>query len=471
MSEVVYAIPSYNRATGITKKTLATLHYYDIPKSNIYIFVNTDEQVKDYKDKIPSNLYGHIIATKQAKGIKNVRNYIVDYFKENQKFISMDDDVISINTLDTNDKLTKIKSLKDVVKEGFDLCKKYGYTLWGLYPVANAFYMKGQKEYTTDLRFIVGGFMGIINKKRKVNLDWKEDYELSLEAYNKDGGVIRFNRICVKHTLYSKVGGIGQSQQERMNNYKDAGKWLIEHYPNLVRWNPNREGEILLNKGLKEKEKEVEGGKLYNLDKIPIEDTESTKVIVDKIEASPAVKEIQERLLALLDKARIPKIEGKRKDNNKSRGDLLGYEGWTFTMGIGRRRGLGVGEFLVNEREPELFKCVVEYGNKILPTGFKYTTITINRNLPAKKHFDGGNSGFGCITFLGDYTGGGLFVYDENDKPTLYDTHNKVIIFNGANLAHKTEPFKNTRYALIYYNQQFDKSIKGVKMEGSSVHT
>ena len=245
---VIYAIPSYNRLNGIIQKTLSTLHRYHIPKNDIYIFVNTDEQKEEYLNGIPKHLYGHIIATKQQKGIKNVRNFIVDFFDENQKFISMDDDVSSIDTLNRNDKLVPIQSLKKVVDKGFRLCKEYGYTLWGLYPVANDFYMKRQQEYTTDLRFIVGGFMGIINKKRRVHLNWKEDYELSLEAYIRDGGVIRFNRICVKHTLYSKNGGIGQSQQERMNHYKEAAHWLIKKYPELVRWNPNREGEILLNK-------------------------------------------------------------------------------------------------------------------------------------------------------------------------------------------------------------------------------
>ena len=62
---VIYAIPSYNRLNGIIQKTLSTLHRYHIPKNDIYIFVNTDEQKEEYLNGIPKHLYGHIIATKQ----------------------------------------------------------------------------------------------------------------------------------------------------------------------------------------------------------------------------------------------------------------------------------------------------------------------------------------------------------------------------------------------------------------------
>jgi hypothetical protein len=70
---------------------------------------------------------------------------------------------------------------------------------------------------------------------------------------------------------------------------------------------------------------------------------------------------------------------------------------------------------------------------------------------------------------LGDYTGGGLYIYDENDKPTLFNTHNVVIGFNGAKLAHRTEAFKGNRYAMIFYQQKNKFKIPGLKMVGSGV--
>jgi hypothetical protein len=257
---VCYAIPSYNRPDGTYKKTLTLLKEYNIPAKDITIFLHSDEEKKSYESIIPKDMYGKIEVHGLPKGIKGVRNFITDYYPLDTEYISMDDDVTGIKMPKAN-KLVDIPNLKDLVKEGFQLCKKNGLTLWGLYPVCNAFFMKGER-YTTNLRFIVGGFMGIINKKRHVTLDLKEDYELTLMSNKKDGGVIRFNTICVKHNTNSKKGGIGQNQKERVNEYKKAAAYLMKEYPDSVILNKKREGEILLtrkqsaskNKTLKKKQ-------------------------------------------------------------------------------------------------------------------------------------------------------------------------------------------------------------------------
>lgn len=246
MTDYIICIPSYNRAHGVLNKTLKVLNKYNISNEKIYIFVNTDEQKREYESIIPNNMYGKIIATKQEKGIKNVRNFIVDYLPMNQKFVSMDDDVVAIQEMDECGKLRDISDLNELIINGFAICEALEFNLWGLYPVSNPFYMKSKKEYSTGLKFIVGGFMAIINKKRYVNIDWKEDYELSIEAFVQDGGLLRYNHICVKHHLYTKTGGIGKSQLERMDDYKIASEYLLHKYPEYVRMNTRREGEILL---------------------------------------------------------------------------------------------------------------------------------------------------------------------------------------------------------------------------------
>jgi len=258
---VSYAIPSYNRPDGIYKKTLTVLKNYNIPAKDITIFLHSNEEKDLYESKIPKDMYGKIEVHGLPKGIKGVRNFITDYYPLDTEYISMDDDVTGIRMPKAN-KLVDIPSLKDLVKEGFQLCKKNGLTLWGLYPVCNAFFMKGER-YTTNLRFIVGGFMGIINKKRHVTLNLKVDYDYTLMCYKKDKGVLRFNTICVKHNMYSKKGGIGKDQKERLNDYKKASSELVKKYPEYVHLNANKEGEIILkdtsmrpkNKTLKKKKK------------------------------------------------------------------------------------------------------------------------------------------------------------------------------------------------------------------------
>jgi hypothetical protein len=253
---VYYAIPSFNRPDGLYKKTLTVLKKYDISSKDIHIFLHNEEEKKLYEETIPKEYYGKIIVHGLPKGIGKIRNFIADYFPMNTEYVTLDDDVTGFQE-PKGGKLVDIKSFKELVSQGFELCKKNGFTLWGLYPVCNAFFMKGE-PITTDLRFIVGGCMGIINKRRHVSLDLKEDYEFTLMSYKKDGGVIRFNRVCVKHNTNSKRGGIGKDQSDRLSEYKKVSQILIKRYPDLVILNKRREGEVLLrmrpkNKTLKKK--------------------------------------------------------------------------------------------------------------------------------------------------------------------------------------------------------------------------
>jgi hypothetical protein len=248
--EWVIAIPSYNRVNHIVKQTLGMLFRYGIDPGRIYIFVNFDEQKEEYKSRMPSV---HVVATHQPKSIKNVRNFIVDYFAPDQKFVSLDDDITHIYAKQEENKLKDIPDLARLIDYGFALCAQHGFTLWGIYPSPNPLSMNTRGEYTTDLRFIVGSFMGIINKRRHVHIDWKEDYELSLLANRLDGGLIRFNKICVKHTI-GGVNGINTSKEARIHYYTAAARWLMRTYDpevKLIRWNKKRPGEILFTTVLK----------------------------------------------------------------------------------------------------------------------------------------------------------------------------------------------------------------------------
>jgi hypothetical protein len=468
-------IPSYHREHIIQEKTLKLLHTRGIKAKDIFIFVADKSEYEKYQI-IPKELYNKIVVGK--KGISYQRNFIIDYFKEGEYLVFIDDDITNIR-VKRNGKVSDLLDLHKFFEDAYKALKEEHKYLWTTKNMYNPFYKNLMKNFAVvGFAEFSGDFMGIINRKSmkiKYTLDEGEGEQLELlfMYQEKDGGIIRYDNVVVITTKLTSGGKTDErgSKEQRVKSLLTNNKKLVKAYPQYIK-ELNEKGDeyrkrskLILNPP-DEPLKEIKGGKIHNLDKIPIEDKESTDVIVDKIEQTTKVKELQERLIKALDEAHIPRIEGKRKDLKKTRGDLLGYKGWTFNMGIGRRRNLGISEFSANDKEPELFKLVIEYGNAILPTGFEYSTITINKNLKAKKHIDGGNSGFGCITFLGDYTGGGLYVYDTNDNATLYDTHNKLIIFNGANLAHRTQPFKKTRYALIYYNQQFKEGIKGVKMEG-----
>jgi hypothetical protein len=254
MESYKIVIASLNRPKEIVKKTLKTLQRYKISSDRVIIFVHNEEQKTLYEEQIEKDLYSEIINANQEKGLHNMRNFISDYFPENQYLVSMDDDVLGIYETDGK-KLKEIEDFESLIRKGFSLCVTNNFTLWGLYPVANAFYMKSKEEYSRDLRFIVGGFFGQINKKRKLSLEIKEDYERTLQCFKEDNGVIRFNNICVKHTIFSKSGGISKNKEERMSESKRAIEILSERYPGLLCEKKNNEGEISLKREAKKKNK------------------------------------------------------------------------------------------------------------------------------------------------------------------------------------------------------------------------
>jgi len=80
---------------------------------------------------------------------------------------------------------------------------------------------------------------------------------------------------------------------------------------------------------------------------------------------------------------------------------------------------------------------------------FTYTTIQINKNVVSPPHVDKNNIGMSYIIAFGDYEDGELVI-----EGTKYDIKNKFLKFDG-NLAHWTEPFRGTRYSIIYFTHTF----------------
>jgi hypothetical protein len=140
---------------------------------------------------------------------------------------------------------------------------------------------------------------------------------------------------------------------------------------------------------------------------------------------------------------------------NKTRGMKIGTIGRTCTFGFGRTRR-GFVEFVRNARHPEVYKALIEYGRCVVPTGFFFNTITLNKGVQALKHIDGLNVGMSIIVSFGVHTGGKLRVYSTDTEFEAMDIHDKPLMFNGSLLAHETEPFEGERWSIVFYKQRDD---------------
>ena len=260
--DYVVAIPSYKRHDTLKKKTLNVLKDYRIPKQNIYVFVANQSEYDLYNETLDPSTYGKLVVGKL--GIKEIRNFMANYFDEGQKIVYMDDDIGKIwqckNDVEpydkTNNKVYKMLNLKKFFDQAFKLSEKTGFHNWGVYPRDNPYFMKPTNRknplnnyVSQDLKFLIGFMTGVINNKEAElrTIGDKEDYERTIKYYLKDNGVLRFNNISCYTRCYKVAGGI-QATRKIEDSNKNANI-LIKKYPNFVSVNNGRKSpfvEILL---------------------------------------------------------------------------------------------------------------------------------------------------------------------------------------------------------------------------------
>jgi hypothetical protein len=168
-------------------------------------------------------------------------------------------------------------------------------------------------------------------------------------------------------------------------------------------------------------------------------------------------------VLKMLRELKWPKTERpnvlRESHINKANGKRAVYEG--FALGIvtswaGKGSRSGYRKMLsMKTREPRYKKLFKETKKlmRLKEPKFKFTSIQYNKNHRAARHRDAKNTGISYIVGLGDYTGGELIIYDENEKnPVKHDIKGKFNTFNGSIYPHETAPFKGERYTLVFYS-------------------
>lgn len=241
MSDFVVAIPSYDRPKELNKKTLTMLEDNNISKNIITVFVASVEQKKIYEEEIGTD-YKIVIG---VKGMVNIRNFMTNYYPSGKKILFIDDDISRIVKGESSGmKITKVTNLKSLASNGFNLCKKHGYALWGLHPSSNPRSLKSDKLVTNNLKYIIGALYGVINDKSlKVSLDQAEDYERTLKYYVKYGGMIRFNNYSGYTTYYAKGGmeAAGRTSSKEDSDKKQLVKKYSQYAETYIRDNGRTE--------------------------------------------------------------------------------------------------------------------------------------------------------------------------------------------------------------------------------------
>lgn len=234
--QIKFAIPTYKRADK--QLTLNMLKEFGYSKEDIIMSTQTEEDYKTYTEK-----YGNdcTVIYKEGHSVTDNRNTLIDYFEKGQWVIMLDDDIKGFYKL-AGKGLTKIETKEEIDKmfnDFFEYTEKNKGKMWGVYPCKNAFFMK----QSINKRDIVNSCLGIIIDERfDESFTAKEDIELCCRYINKGYKVIRFNFITydVRH---KQKGGCYDSWKSNLNEI--VSNRLVAKYPNLLKLNSKRKGEVL----------------------------------------------------------------------------------------------------------------------------------------------------------------------------------------------------------------------------------
>lgn len=238
------AIPSYNRSVELGKRTLKMLDNYGFDKDIIDIFVNTDDDFNKYTE-----LYPDYNIIKGVKGLKEIREFIFNYYADGEHILCIDDDIDDI--LMKNPKEWEASSyydekinLKQEIDFAFNELEEHNCGLWGVYPVKNHFFMKNNVSY--DLKFCSGGFFGVRIDKDclKLNVSQFDDYERCIRYFKKYGKIIRLNYLTMDTKIGVNKGGMNDDKQARKDMWDRDLSILMGKYYDYVNVKKKKGGEI-----------------------------------------------------------------------------------------------------------------------------------------------------------------------------------------------------------------------------------
>lgn len=226
------AIPSYKRSDVIMDKTLATLRRGGVGLSDIYIFVVNDEQ-EAYEKACPG--YQVIVG---LKGLVEQRTFIQAFLPLDAHIIMMDDDIQEIFRPINSKTKEQILDLPGLFHLMIMRMRSECVSICGVYPCSNLKFALGNKEVTTDFRYLVGAFYLIHNLRLpEVQLESSdpgshEDKIRTIKYYEKEKKCLRFNWVQIK-TKYFGKGGL--DCPDRLSNHKAESEALCLRFPQYLR--------------------------------------------------------------------------------------------------------------------------------------------------------------------------------------------------------------------------------------------
>lgn len=241
------AVPSYQRADLLTRKTLPWLLAGGVPADRVTVFLHsTDPQIPAYRAALADS--GVRVVATDTRGIRAQRAAILNHYPPGAPLAQADDDVTALAAVRSG-RLTPLADVAGWLARMFTETASRDLWVWGVAPVANAFFLR-EGQVSEGLKFCIGTVWGAFTRPghpvHAGTAETKEDYEASLRAWWYDGGVVRADGVAPRADHYSPGG----CEHLRSPDVEETSVRAIERaFPGLVRRNTKRQGpypEILL---------------------------------------------------------------------------------------------------------------------------------------------------------------------------------------------------------------------------------
>ena len=234
-------IASYKRPEA--SRTLDYLDSLGFPKERRILSVQTEEDRDAYTRSGLSERVGTFLYREASTAAGN-RNTILLNVPEGTNVVFMDDDIKQVVMEDLGlVPLDTLEKFERMCKLGFATAQKNRTICFGLYPVANAYFMRGGYKKAA---ICVGTLIGMVATPGITfceELQTKEDYELCCRIIRKYGACIRLDRFACDALHYSK-GGCEDAWKDKSGVIRVA-ELLVAKYPDILKLNPKRPGEVL----------------------------------------------------------------------------------------------------------------------------------------------------------------------------------------------------------------------------------
>jgi hypothetical protein len=236
----IVAIASHKRPEILQSKTLNLLKKHKISMRKVYVFVSP-ESYEDYlpiKNKFKFNLVGG-----NNSSILQTRNNIIDYFKEGQNILEIDDDVEQIEITLKGLKNKPVTNLKELFNESFDMIASGG--LFGYNANTNNFFAGNKDKF--GLYSIINSCLGYRNDKRiKLTVPEKEDFQRVIQFYELDLPILKRTGYGIKTRYWKNPGGIQSHYdfKKRVEVQKQSAEQLLLLYPYAFRKQTRKNGIV-----------------------------------------------------------------------------------------------------------------------------------------------------------------------------------------------------------------------------------